>query len=267
MLSEASRVCSGGMYLVLLPALMSRSAKRRASDRFTGVFAQKYPATPGAMQQSGIKRQMDIAVMAPIVPGCSNQGRVAMQGTDEGKTRMSSFPATAASAAFLELPIMHAQHCRMSGRPSVAVRAVYSPPQRAAAAPRPVREVAMRQLSLPGEKTAQSDSSSSQGGGSGRTAQSPAMQRPQDWRQRRPSNGSTAGTDTMQFPADGAMVRSNGATATYAPAEAPWADRRRSNGSGAPSVEAAATVAAEVLSSAQTGEIMVAADFADGGIL
>lgn len=69
----------------------------------------------------------------------------------------------------------------------------------------------------------------------------------------------------MQFPANGAMVRSNSATAAYAPAEAPWAERRRNSANGTPSMEAAATVAAEVLSSAQTGEIMVAADFADAG--
>ncbi len=123
----------------------------------------------------------------------------------------------------------------------------------------------MRQLSLPGEKAAQSESSLLQGGSSGRTAQSPGMQRPQDWRQRQPTNGSTASPDAMQFPANGAMVRANGATAAYAPAEAPWAERQRSNTNGAPSVEVAATVAAEVLSSAQTGEIMVAADFADAG--
>ena len=188
-----------------------------------------------------------------------------MQGTGEGKTRMSSFPAHTGYCYTFETCMVHAQHCRMSGRPSVAVRAVYSPPQRPATTPRPVREVAMRQLSLPGEKAAQSGSSSSQGAGSWMPAQSPGRPQPQDWRQRQPTNGSTPGPDKMQFPANGAMVRSNGAPAGYAPAEATWAERRRSSANGTPSVEAAATVAAEVLSSAQTGEIMVAADFADAG--
>ena len=124
----------------------------------------------------------------------------------------------------------------------------------------------MRPLYLPGEEATQRRSPASQGSVSGRAAQSPSRQQQGDWQRRQPSNSSSADPDAMQFPANGTLMRQGGVLATYAPAESSWADPRRGNGAVTPSMEAAATVAAEVLSSSQTGEIMVAADFTEVGM-
>lgn len=121
----------------------------------------------------------------------------------------------------------------------------------------------MRPLYLPGEEAAQRQKAASQSG----AVQPPGRLQQQDRAQRQLLDGSAAAPRELQFPADGALVRSGGgAAAAYAPAQTAWVDPRRSSGNAVPSMEAAATVAAEVLSSSRTGEIMVAADFTDGGV-
>ena len=102
--------------------------------------------------------------------------------------------------------------------------------------------------------------------GNRRTTQSPGWLQPQEREQRRPSDSSAVRPAADVFPSNGSLVRPSGGGGAYAPAEVSWAaDDGRGNGAAVPSVADAAMVAAEVLSSSQTGELMVQADFRDSG--
>ena len=125
----------------------------------------------------------------------------------------------------------------------------------------------MRPLYLPGEEAAERQQAASQGVGNGRAAQSLGWPPPQEREGRRPSNGVTTRPDAAFFPSDGSLVRPSGRGGPYAPAEVSFgAAGGQGNGAAVkPSVAEVATLAAEVLSSSRTGEIMVQADFQDSG--
>jgi hypothetical protein len=127
----------------------------------------------------------------------------------------------------------------------------------------------MRPLYLPGQDAGERQNSASQGVGDGRAAQSPGWRPPLEREARQPSNSTDARPDAVIFPSDGTLVRPSGRGGPYASAQVSRGPAAgRGNGAAAtPSVAEAATLAAEVLSSSQTGEIMVQADFQDSGTL